>query len=127
MADRDHVVFLLSGANTQEDMDRLWDGLRAVDEAWPGVYNRPMLPLEAPRGEIVLSPAAALTARRTLRPLKDSEGLICLQQVAPYPPGVPVIAPGERITKKGLAYLREVGYNVLQDVYVLDEEGSGAR
>ncbi len=127
MADRDHVVFLLSGANTQEDMDRLWDGLRAVDEAWPGVYSRSMLPLEAPRGEIVLSPAAALTAKRTLRPLKDSEGLVCLQQVAPYPPGVPVIAPGERITKKGLAYLREVGYNVLQDVYVLDEEGSGAR
>ena len=32
-------------------------------------------------------------------------------QIAPYPPGVPVIAPGELIEKKHLAYLREIGYN----------------
>ena len=32
-------------------------------------------------------------------------------QLAPYPPGVPVVAPGEMISEKELAYLKEIGYN----------------
>lgn len=80
-----------------------------------------MAPLDPPEPDVVLSPAQALTAPRLLRPLSQCEGLVCLQQVAPYPPGVPVIAQGERVTKKGLAYLREVGYNIQEEVYMLDQ------
>lgn len=121
MADRDHVVFLLSTHNTPRDLDRLRQGLEAVRRAWPGVFGPAMAPLDPPEPQVVLSPAQALTAPRVLAPLDRSEGLVCLEQVAPYPPGVPVIAQGERITKKGLAYLREVGYNIQKDVYVLDQ------
>ncbi|MCD7945747.1 MAG: hypothetical protein LUF81_03980 [Clostridiales bacterium] len=43
-------------------------------------------------------------------------------QIAPYPPGVPVVAPGERITKNHLVYLSQIGYNGLQeDIAVLRE------
>lgn len=121
MADRDHVVFLLSPANTAQDLDRLRRGLEEVRRAWPGVFGAPMAPLDPPEPDVVLSPARALTAPRLLRPLSQCEGLVCLQQVAPYPPGVPVIAQGERVTKKGLAYLREVGYNIQEEVYMLDQ------
>ncbi len=120
MADRDHVVFLPGLANTPRDWERLRRGLEEVRRAWPGVFGRPTEPPEPPEPEAVLSPARALTAPRRLLPLARAQGLVCLEQVAPYPPGVPVIAPGERVTKKGLAYLREVGYNVEKDVYVLD-------
>ena len=34
-----------------------------------------------------------------------------LSQLAPYPPGVPVVAPGDRIGTKELAYFRQIGYN----------------
>ncbi len=128
MADRDHVVFLLGGENTREDLRRLRAGLEEAARTWPGVYGPPLEPPEPPAPEVVLSPAAAMSAaRRTLRPLGESAGAVCLQQVAPYPPGVPVIAPGERVTKKGLAYLREVGYNVREDVSILDEEKEAER
>ncbi|MCD8127821.1 MAG: hypothetical protein LUD82_10425 [Clostridiales bacterium] len=40
--------------------------------------------------------------------------------MAPYPPGVPVVAPGERITKKVLDYLKKIGYNK-QCISVLQE------
>ncbi len=126
MADRDHVVFLLSGENTKEDVERLWQGLKDLERDFPGLYGPPMAPPEPPAPELVLSPAAALTARRSRLPLKDAVGCVCLRQVAPYPPGVPVIAPGERITKKCLAYLREVGYNVQEDVDVAAELGRAA-
>ncbi len=75
-----------------------------------------------PAPRVVLSPAKALVGRRKRRLLAQSEGFVAAQQVAPYPPGVPVIAPGEAITKKGLAYLTKVGYNVLQDVFILETE-----
>lgn len=114
MADADHVVFLFSVSNTRADFDRLEDAL--ARHYTPGPIDRTALP---PEPEQVVSPARALLAPRRKAPLAESEGLVCGQQVAPYPPGIPVVAPGERITKKCLAYLDNVGYNVHQEVDVL--------
>ena len=61
--------------------------------------------------ERVLSPREALFARTERLSLEDCAGRVSAVQLAPYPPGVPVVAPGERITEKELAYLREIGYN----------------
>ena len=60
---------------------------------------------------MILTPRQALFAPRETVALADSERHIAACQIAPYPPGVPVIAPGEWIQKKHLAYLREIGYN----------------
>lgn len=120
MADRDHVVFLFSGMNDARDSARLWRELEEVGRDWPGVWDAPMEPLDPPAPEVVFPPAAALCAMGRARPLAEMEGAVCGETVAPYPPGVPVIAPGERITKKCLAYLREVGYNVHKSVRVME-------
>ena len=83
MADADHVVFLFSTANTQEDFDRLERGLEeCYAPADPVAVDLPLPP--AP--ELVLSPKAALTAPRVSRVLAESEGWVCGEQVAPYPP-----------------------------------------
>lgn len=122
MADSGHVIFLFSTANTQEDFSRLEEAL----ERWyvPGPIDHTALP---PAPEAAVSPKEALTAKRVGKVLKDCEGEVAAQQIAPYPPGIPVVAPGERITKKCLAYLEEVGYNVLQEVDVLcSGQGAGA-
>ena len=47
-----------------------------------------------------------------LTPFAAAQGRIAAGQIAPYPPGVPVVAPGEEIGKKHLAYLSEIGYNM---------------
>lgn len=122
MADADHVVFLFSVSNTPRDFERLEDALAR----WyvSGEIDRTALP---PAPEQVVSPKEALTAPREGRVLSESEGLVCAQQVAPYPPGIPVIAPGERITKKCLAYLADVGYNVQQEVDVLPAQPAALR
>lgn len=122
MADRDHVVFLFSTGNTPLDFERLGKAL----ERWytPGEPGRAALP---PEPEQVVSPAAALLGPREARRLDGCEGLVAAQQIAPYPPGIPVVAPGERITKKCLAYLADVGYNVHQEVDVLLPEAAKAR
>ena len=78
-------------------------------------------PPEVP--EAVLTPRQALFAPRRRAVLADCAGEIAACQIAPYPPGVPVIAPGERIEKKHLAYLREIGYNMSMADVAAPERG----
>ena len=106
MADRGHVVFIVTGADSMEDLDRLERALEKLDlQRDTDTYPVP------PQPEIVLRPRQALFAPTKTVSLEESEGCISACQIAPYPPGVPVVAPGEVISKKHLAYLQEIGYN----------------
>lgn len=112
MADKDHVVCILTGCESADDRERLYRA--ALDS---GRFDRakaaPREELPAPpEPETVLSPREALFARREALVLRAAEGRVAAEAVAPYPPGTPVIAPGERVTKKALAYLEQIGYNV---------------
>jgi len=108
MADRGHVVCILTCADGEGELARLDRALGEV-KALTGLAAPCPPPPEPP--EAVLTPRQALFAPRETAPLADSAGRTATCQIAPYPPGVPVIAPGERIQKKHLAYLTEIGYN----------------
>lgn len=107
MADSGHVVFIFTCADGADQAARLTEALDDLDigRAAEACAAPPPLP------EAVMSPRQAFFSRREAVPLGDSEGRVAAGQAAPYPPGVPVIAPGERIGKKHLAYLRQIGYN----------------
>jgi lysine decarboxylase len=47
---------------------------------------------------VVLSPRDAYFAHRIRIPLRDAVGKVSTEQFCPYPPGVPLLAPGERVT-----------------------------
>ena len=113
MAEGGHVVFIPTCADGRSDFARLEEALRQVDLGpCPGYPTPPEPP------EMVLTPRQALFAPRKSLPLEQAEGQVAACQVAPYPPGVPVIAPGERVDKKSIAYLKQIGYNTLEDVSV---------
>ena len=82
--------------------------------------------IRAIRLDYTASPAAVF-GKTELLPLRDAEGRIAAEQIAPYPPGVPVVAPGERITKMHLAYLTEIGYNSFNEDICVVEDGSSPR
>jgi arginine decarboxylase len=52
-----------------------------------------------------MSPRDAFFARVEQVPVTDAAGRVAAEMVSPYPPGVPVLAPGERITQEVLDYL----------------------
>ena len=107
MADSGHVVLIC----TCHDDDFIFRWLeRVLEELRPQMGACPPLPAP-PLPRTVLTPRQALFAPRETVPLADSAGRAAACQIAPYPPGVPVIAPGEEIEKKCLAYLREIGSN----------------
>ena len=107
MEDGGHVVLICTACHGQEDFRRLEE---AVTELQEGLGD--CLPLPAPPlPEQVRSPREALFASTETLPLEACEGRIAAALLAPYPPGVPVVAPGERIGKKELSYLARIGYN----------------
>ena len=112
MEDGGHVVLICTAQDSDGDLYRLEGALVELRERLGDCAPIPAPPLP----ERVSSPRAALFAPGELRTLRDCEGKVSACQIAPYPPGVPVVAPGERITKKELAYLEKIGYNMLSEV-----------
>jgi len=48
-----------------------------------------------------------------------AEGLVCARPVTPYPPGVPLLWPGEKITGAHIALIRERWYNTIDEITVV--------
>jgi len=55
-----------------------------------------------PKG--VLSPRDALFGKTCMMPFDQSAGMICAEIVTCYPPGIPVLCPGEEITQEMIHY-----------------------
>ena len=55
--------------------------------------------------QVVTSPQDAFYADKCSLPLRETEGMVCSEFVMCYPPGIPILAPGERITAEILDYI----------------------
>jgi lysine decarboxylase len=53
-----------------------------------------------------MRPREAFLADTEFVKFRESAGRICAETLTPYPPGIPVIAPGEEITPASIDYLR---------------------
>ncbi|NLZ89678.1 MAG: arginine decarboxylase, partial [Clostridiales bacterium] len=56
--------------------------------------------------EVVLTPQEAFYAPRKSVPLDEGIGHVCCEFFMTYPPGIPLLAPGERITEDIIGYIR---------------------
>ena len=55
--------------------------------------------------EVAASPQEAFYADKISLPLRETEGKVCSEFVMCYPPGIPILAPGEKITRDILDYI----------------------
>jgi arginine/lysine/ornithine decarboxylase len=65
-----------------------------------GTYKLPQIP------PMRMLPRDAFLADTEFVQFKDSAGRICAETLSPYPPGIPVISPGEEITEELIDYIR---------------------
>ena len=72
------------------------------------------------RPEIVMPPRDAFFARATTLGVDEAVGRVSAELVAPYPPGVPVLAPGERITAEAVASLQAAARAGTRIAYAAD-------
>jgi arginine decarboxylase len=89
--------------------ERLVAGLReAVGtlEAEPGAPDEKLMP-PPPWGELVMTPREAFLGPQEVIPFDAAAGRIAAEGLAAYPPGIPNVLPGERLTAETLDYIRE--------------------
>ncbi|MBN1044642.1 aminotransferase class I/II-fold pyridoxal phosphate-dependent enzyme [Clostridium botulinum] len=55
--------------------------------------------------EVILTPQKAFYSSKVSMPINESTGNVCAEFVMCYPPGIPILAPGEKITKEILNYI----------------------
>lgn len=114
MAGATTVTLVVSLGNDQTDLDRCVNGVEQLAKRQRGVraHTSPLLHILAlqtpPMGRQVLVPRDAFFARKARVPIPESAGKISGESVVPYPPGIPVLVPGEEITPEIVEYLTAV-------------------
>ena len=109
LADARNVLFIVSMADTERETERLFEALKALSTENQGKGAAPLLSVSSPPNlKTVLSPRETFYAAREPVPLGKAAGRIAAEEVTFYPPGIPAVAPGERITEEAVGYLREM-------------------
>jgi arginine/lysine/ornithine decarboxylase len=96
-------------ADDEATTDRLVSALTELGGAAASLPRPPAVRVPAPHDlelESVETPRSAFFGRAELVPVEEAVGRIVAEQVTPYPPGIPVLVPGERINAEVLEYLR---------------------
>ncbi len=120
-ADRDVIVAIVTMADTRGTLQRLTDALICSIENRRGA-SRPVVPVAAYSVEpsTAVAPRTAFFAPAVTLPIADALNSVCAELVAPYPPGIPVLAPGERITQASLSALRSAREAGVRIAYAAD-------
>jgi lysine decarboxylase len=106
MADRDTVIPMVTLADDDETVDALVRTLIGSVERHRGPNRVATVhPAWNVQADQVISPREAFFAEHETVPWDRAAGRVCAEVLAPYPPGVPVLAPGELITAEALEAL----------------------
>jgi arginine decarboxylase len=121
MSDRDTVVPIPTIADDEQQIARFTDALIASIERHRGAPRQPV-PAAAwtVEPQTVLAPREAFFAPNETVPAAAAAGRVSAELIAPYPPGVPVLAPGELITATAIDALREVAADGGRIAYAAD-------
>ncbi|MEU2711330.1 aminotransferase class I/II-fold pyridoxal phosphate-dependent enzyme [Streptomyces sp. NPDC007205] len=99
----------ITHADDDETEKILLDSMRSLVENAGALERRPAVRLPEPRVlelEQAVLPREAFFGPAEQVPAERAVGRIAAEMISPYPPGVPVVAPGEVITQEVLEYLR---------------------
>lgn len=122
LANRDTLVPLVTIGDAEEGIARLVDALRRSIERNRGEPRAPggASAVWSMEPEVALGPRAAFYAPRETVRAEAAHGRIAAETVAPYPPGIPAVAPGEVVTRELVDALREAARDGTRLAYCAD-------
>lgn len=103
--DINNILAYISIGDRMQDIERLVGALEDIkrvygkedDDQFCGDFIQP---------EVVYSPQKAFYADKKQVALEESGGYVCGELVMCYPPGIPILTPGERITNEIIEYIK---------------------
>jgi len=99
MATDQHVLAMTSVADTDEGFERLGAAIQGINSRLSPLAKR-TTPQNFILPEVVFSPRKAMQMPHEAVSWQDAVGRISAQLIAKYPPGIALVAPGERISQK---------------------------
>ncbi|RST73049.1 aminotransferase class I/II-fold pyridoxal phosphate-dependent enzyme [Siminovitchia acidinfaciens] len=136
ISDPRNIVFLFSLNENEEDIEKVVDAIKVIDQKLQELAIIPhenkdiiMFEEEGTLYQPKMSLQEAFHKPRHKIRLEDSIGSLCGETVLPYPPGIPLLNPGEEITKRHVdtikqlhemgAYFQSPSDDTMETLYVI--------
>lgn len=107
-SDQRHLTVQISLGDDDSTEAQLIDGLRALRAAAAGLPPAGKAPEPGPElyeAEAAMLPRDAFFAAAEHVPVGEAAGRVAAEMLSPYPPGIPVVIPGELLSERVLEYL----------------------
>ncbi len=111
MADPFHVLVIVSIGDRQDDLNRLVEALRQI--AGETGLQGALLPLDKVHPPVLqnrfaMTPREAFYYDTEMLGINQAIGRVSAEIVTVYPPGIPLLVPGEEISQDAIDYLRNM-------------------
>ncbi len=99
-----NILAIISGGDRNLEIERLISALSEIkrlhERGKAGLFDHEYI-----NPKVVMGPQKAFFAKKLSLRLEESKGCICSEFVMCYPPGIPILAPGEMITQEIINYI----------------------
>ena len=103
-----NILAYISVGDKNKNIERLISALSEIRRVYKQ-DSKNLLEFEYINPAVMMPPQLAFYAEKTSLPIEECSGKICTEFVMCYPPGIPILAPGERITAEIIEYIRYAG------------------
>jgi arginine/lysine/ornithine decarboxylase len=108
--DLHHLTFIITVGDDEASAERLVTAMRDLADTAPDIADGelPTLPpVSGLVGDYVMPPREAYLGTTRRVALEDAAGEVAAEPVSPYPPGVPLLVPGQRVHVGHIEFLRK--------------------
>ena len=113
--DLGNFLAYVSPVDKMAEIERLVGALEEIRRL-EGNTKRDMIDIEYIHPEVKLSPQEAFNAKSVEMKLEEAVGRVSSEYVMAYPPGIPLLAPGEIITEQ---IVKHIGYMKAKGCYLM--------
>lgn len=105
-ADTNYILAMMSIFHDRQDWETLYTALSETAAIYGGSSQSGLEVVMPPEPQVCLSPREAFYAGKRSVSFEQARGEISAEMIAAYPPGIPCLLPGERITEEVYNYLQ---------------------
>lgn len=103
--DLGNLLAYLSIGDRPREIERLVSALSEIRRRYGKTDRSGLMEQEYIDPEVAVSPQDAFYAEKESLPIRETAGRVCSEFVMCYPPGIPILAPGELVTEEILDYI----------------------
>lgn len=108
-ADLRQIIFSITIADTETRVEQLLTALRSLsDNRGDAISIREEIPPPEHLPELQITPREAYFAKSRIVPIEEAVGEIVSENIIPYPPGIPLLVPGEKLEQEHIDYLHYI-------------------